>query len=333
MDQREVKEKRKLRVRWIVYLWVFDDQAHRRCLCASLPGGLLVSQVRNTASFKALRWWFWCSFPPKKRRTLSSCIRPLFSVLFTLNWSHFSFMFLLWAAIKWSPLHPMVSVPLSIVFSVTPPFHSPCKLFAAHIHHFFPFSIQFCPDTLTFYPFSVLPNLHLCSPLTIALSSTFLSYISHSWFFSFLPTSSFSSFNLSAHRTQWLNVSQKHTLHVLSPHCHPFLCTSHNPPSVLSTFSLTSLTITLLVLSQCTPLRSPGTPLSSSGSMAPRQTSPWVDVGMTMRRKEINTPSSQMPGWSPSSSPSSCWSDWWEILWLFMSFPNTGRWGRQPTST
>lgn len=125
-------------------------------------------------------------------------------------------MFLLWAAIKWSPLHPMVSVPLSIVFSVTPPFHSPCKLFAAHIHHFFPFSIQFCPDTLTFYPFSVLPNLHLCSPLTIALSSTFLSYISHSWFFSFLPTSSFSSFNLSAHRTQWLNVSQKHTARSLS---------------------------------------------------------------------------------------------------------------------
>lgn len=58
--ENKLKE-RKLLVQWIGYLWVFDYQAHRRHLSVSqdtlcrLLGALLISQVSDTAYFKAVR--------------------------------------------------------------------------------------------------------------------------------------------------------------------------------------------------------------------------------------------------------------------------------------
>ncbi len=354
-----MKEKRKLRLRWIVYLWVFDDRAHRRHMSASqptlcslwtiLPGCLEAHLSRKSETQQASQLWGGMSRQSSSELIWrKEAISPFFTCLLFFcvlsTWTHLiSLSLCSCTGLQWNEWLEGYSSSF-----VCPSFHSfssiahliqlPCKLFPVLFYCFIFFlpKFSFSTDTFTTWP---LIHCHLsthCSTFLCAYSLPDL-ILSPIFFFPIF-LSSLSIFNSPYFYLAWglpglelLNISHKHTLHVLSPNHHLFVCTSHNPLSLLSTFSLTYLTIILPVLPPCSPPRSSGTPPSRCGSTAPRLTSLWEDV-QTMRRR-ISTLSSQTPGWSPSSSPSSCWLVWWATLWLFMSFPNTGRWGRRRTST
>lgn len=143
------KEKGSCEYEWIVYLWVFDDRAHRRHLSASEPalcslwtilqGCLEACLSHKSETQHAVKLWgvmsLQFSFKLLRRKEAISplliCL-PFFCVLFTwTHWISFFIMRLLLAAKRWILLHnlrglcPLLSVllftllPLSLTVSIT----------------------------------------------------------------------------------------------------------------------------------------------------------------------------------------------------------------------
>lgn len=169
--------------------WAFDDRALRRHLSAAqhtlcslwtypqhCPEAFLSHKSETQHALKVWEQMWW---QQRESSPTWTEVKKHLSSLLCLQSNFFLVMFLLWAAIKWTPycnfrdfFPHFVCPPFLLVSIFLPPF-----LYIVN----YPSYTKFFP--LHLLP-SLLPNLCLSPPFTSAFSSTFLSCICLSWLLS-----------------------------------------------------------------------------------------------------------------------------------------------------